>query len=322
MKARIILILLFAAALFAAEPVLVPRIDGDWWQVAGDPDLGRFTTPRQQPVDFSIWQAADGTFQLWSCIRATAYPGKTRLFHRWQGAHITDPDWKPMGIAMIADPGFGETEGGLQAPHVIQMGNTYKMLYGDWANICLAESVDGKTFARQLMPSGKAGMFTEGPGNNTRDPMVIRIGNLFYCYYTAFPNRQGADYVRTSQDLRHWSTSKKVAFGGSAGTGPSSAECPFVYFHKASGYYYLFRTQHYGRNAQTSVYRSKNPNDFGIDDDRCLVATLPYAAPELIGQGGQLYIATLLPSLKGIQVAKLKWVPKQAPGGPESRYPQ
>lgn len=52
----------------------------------------------------------------------TAYPGKTRLFHRWQGANITGAYWKPTGIAMIADPGFGETEGGLQAPHVIKVG--------------------------------------------------------------------------------------------------------------------------------------------------------------------------------------------------------
>jgi hypothetical protein len=49
--------------------VLIPRIDGDWWQIAGDPDLGEYTSEKQQPVDFAIWQAADGTWQLWSCIR-------------------------------------------------------------------------------------------------------------------------------------------------------------------------------------------------------------------------------------------------------------
>jgi hypothetical protein len=34
------------------------------------------------------------------------------------------------------------------------------------------------------------------------------------------------------------------------------------------------------------------------------------AAPEIINQDGQYYIACLLPSLKGIQVAKLKWTLK------------
>lgn len=296
-------------AVSAVEPVLVPHVDGEFWQVSGDPDLGAYTTAKQQPVDFAIWQAADGTWQLWSCIRRTAHPGKTRLFYRWQGNKITDRNWKPMGIAMLADPAFGETEGGLQAPHVIKVGGVYKMFYGDWQNICLAESVDGKTFARQLMPNGRAGMFSEGVG--TRDPLVLRIGDLFYCYYTANPDGLGADYARTSTDLRTWSPSRKVAFGGAAGTGPYAAECPFVYFHRESGYYYLFRTQQYGERARMSVYRSNDPMDFGVDNDAYLVGTLPYAAPELVEDQGQLYIAALLPSLKGIQIANLKWAPKQ-----------
>jgi hypothetical protein len=298
------------AVVSADDAVLVPQIDGEFWQIAGDPDLGRYTQPKQQPVDFGVWQAADGTWQLWSCIRNTAAPGKTRLLYRWQGTRLIDKDWTPMGIAMEADPSFGETEGGLQAPYVMKHNGEYLMFYGDWEHICLARSADGKTFARQLMPDGKSGMFTEGIGSNTRDAMVLRIGDLFYLYYTAYPNRLGADYLRTSADLRTWSASKKVAFGGSAGTGPFSAECPFVYFHKGSGYYYLFRTQRYGENALTSLYRSKDPTDFGVDTDKYLVGTIPYAAPEIIEHAGETYIAVLLPSLKGIQIAKLKFVPK------------
>jgi hypothetical protein len=296
---------------FGADPVLVPQVDGPWWQVAGDPDLGKYTAPKQQPVDFAIWQAADGTWQIWSCIRNTNCGGRTRLFYRWQGANIKDTDWQPMGIAMEADANFGETAGGLQAPHVIKFGSGYVMFYGDWEHICKAKGTDGKTFARQLQPDGKSGIFSEGPGNNTRDVMVIRIGNLFHAYYTAYPGKLGADYVRTSGDLNHWSASRKVAFGGAAGTGPFSAECPFVYLHKPTGCFYLFRTQRYGENAQTSIYRSKNPLDFGINDDRCLVGTMPVAAPEIVEHDGQLYIASLLPSLKGIRIAKLKFAPKQ-----------
>src|SRR5947209_15645372 len=57
----------------AGIPVPVPR--GDWWQIAGQPDLGVDSTPNQQPVDFGIWQARDGTWQLWSCIRNTNVGG-------------------------------------------------------------------------------------------------------------------------------------------------------------------------------------------------------------------------------------------------------
>ncbi len=295
----------------ARSQVLEPQIDGNFWQIAGNPDLGKYNSPKQQPVDFGIWQAADGTWQLWSCIRGTATPGKTRLFYRWQADQLTDKDWTPMGIAMMADPNFGETEGGLQAPFVIKEGSDYYMFYGDWEHIAMAKSKDGKTFARQLMPNGKAGMFGEGLSANTRDPMVLKVGSLYYIYYTAFPGGRGADFVRTSKDLARWSGPRKVAYGGSPGSGKWSAECPFVYYQRTSGYYYLLRNQYYGEKAQFAVYRSKNPMDFGMDSDRYLVETMPFAAPEIIESEGKTYIAVLLPNLKGIQIAKLKWGLKQ-----------
>jgi len=132
----------------------IPEIVGDWWQIAGNPDLGKYQTDRQEPLDFGIWQAADRTWQLWSCVRYTGCGGKTRLFYHWEGDRLTSKNWRPMGIAMEADPNFGETEGGLQAPHVIRKDDVYYMFYGDWVNICLAKSPDGKTFARHLNNDG------------------------------------------------------------------------------------------------------------------------------------------------------------------------
>lgn len=290
-----------------ANAPLVPHIEEPWWTVARDPDLGELSKPDQQPVDFSIWQAADGTWQLWSCIRGTKAPGKTRLFHSWEGATLTDSDWTPKGIAMQADSAFGETAGGLQAPYVTRHDDRYLMFYGDWEHICLAESADGKVFKRRLA-AGKSGMFSEGDRNNTRDPMVTFADGTWRCYYTAYPGGHGAVYCRTSEDLVNWSHSKTVAYGGSAGTGPYSAECPFV-VKQGSGYY-LFRTQHYGENPQTRVYYSTDASDFGTEcgkADSHLVCTLPVAAPEIIYHDGQYYIACLLPSLKGIRIARLTW---------------
>jgi hypothetical protein len=285
---------------------IMPFVDGAWWQVAGDPDIGDYTTAEQQPVDFAVWQAADGTWQLWSCIRKTKCGGKTRLFHGWEGKNITEANWQPMGIKMEADARYGETPGGLQAPHVVKQGGTYCMLYGDWDNICLATGKDGKKFERYVLPSGKTGLFTEEPGTNTRDVMALKVGDLWYAYYTAYPNRQGVDYCRTSPDLKHWSESTPVAFGGRAGVSPYDAECPYVVKHKDK--YYLFRTQEYGKNARTSVYCSDDPLKFGINQDRqYFVCELPIAAPEIVQIDGQDYVAALLPSLKGIQIAKLGW---------------
>ena len=137
-SALVLFLTLFPAA--AQDPVLVPSIDGDWWTIAGNPDVSPYTTPAQQPVDFGIWQAADSTWQVWSCIRKTSIPGKTRLLHRWEGKRLTDRDWTPKGIAMTADPGFGETPGGLQAPYVFRHAGLFYMFYGDWVNICVATS--------------------------------------------------------------------------------------------------------------------------------------------------------------------------------------
>lgn len=289
------------------EETLTPVIDGEWWQVAGDPDLGEYTRERQQPVDFGVWQAADGTWQLWSCIRHTGCGGSTRLFYRWEGQNLTDKNWKPMGIAMEAKPELGETVGGLQAPHVVRYKGLYHMAYGDWVNICFATSKDGKTFERVVQPNGKTGVFSEGPGNNTRDAMLIQIDGLWYCYYTASPRPRGYAYCRTSPDLKTWSHSSVVSYGGRIGPGPWNNECPHV-VEVEPGLFYFFRNQYYGERARNWVYRSDNPLNFGIDDDSNLVRSWRVAAPEIIHHEGQYYIASLMDSLKGIKIARLKWL--------------
>ena len=49
---------------------------------------------------------------------------------------------------------------------------------------------------------------------------------------------------------------------------------------------------------------------FGVNDDgKHFVGTLPIAAPEIFQHEGKFYVAALLPSLKGIRIAQLEWVP-------------
>ena len=137
--------------------------------------------------------------------------------------------------------------------------------------------------------------------------MVIRIGTVWHCYYTAHPQDKGATYCRTSPDLRHWSAPRIVAYGGQAEEGPYSGECPFV-IEFEPGRFYLFRTQRYGANAQTSVYFSRDAMNFGVNhDEGHFVCALPVAAPEIIRHDEGWFIAALLPNLKGIQVARLSW---------------
>jgi len=309
------------AACAADKAVLVPRIEGPWWQVAGNPMDHKYATDKQEPVDFAVWQAADGSWQLWSCIRNTTaggQGGRTRFFYRWEGKRLIDPNWTPMGIAMEADPSLGETPGGLQAPHVVKSGDAYHLFYGDWVNICHATSTDGKTFTRVVGPNGRTGLFSEGPNANTRDIMLLPHGGRWYAYYTCHSNNQGMDCLRTTADFKTWTNSAVVAFGGQATTGPYSAECPHV-VKLPDGQFYLFRTQSYGNpingdarkrgEPKTSVYHSADPAMFGINqDERYFLCTLPVAAPEIILHEGQYYIAALNEgALNGIRIARLTW---------------
>ncbi|QGY47218.1 hypothetical protein GM418_27205 [Maribellus comscasis] len=304
----------------------VPKIDGDWWTIATNPDIGEYNSPHQQPVDFGIWQAADGTWQLWSCIRNSRFPGTnytTRFLYGWEGNSLTSVNWEPKGIKWVAEPLLGETPGGMQAPYVFRENNIYNLFYGDWKRICLATSTDGKNFTRVLGGNGQPNLFSEEHKNvahstfnssHARDPMVLKIGNTYYCYYTSHMEsvNDGWAYCRTSLNLKDWSESVVVSHTPPfKGNSPSSSdECPFVVYLQEYGVYYLFVTQIYGKDSQTTVYASTNPMYFGIDDDHNIICTLPVAAPEILKYQGQWYIASTTPDLQKISLAKLKWETK------------
>lgn len=298
---------LVAAGPLPAEQPAIPKIASGWWTIAGNPDLGKLNSDRQQPVDFGIWRAADGTWQLWSCIRHTKENGQTRLFYRWEGKKLTQADWKPMGIAMRADTRFGETPGGLQAPFVVQHEKIWHMFYGDWENICLATSRDSKSFRRASIGGAGPQLFGEGKQNKTRDPMLLKIDDTWHCYYCAMTG-EGGIFVRRSMSLTDWTQSqpRKVCSGGSPGKRWWNAECPHVVRH--DGYYYLLRTSKYKDKPRTTVYASSDPLNFGVDDDTKIVAALPVAAPEVVFHEGDCFLAALKPQLDGIRMARLKFV--------------
>lgn len=304
---------------FLAAPLLlqqvttpVPRLAGPWVPIAGPPELGRFATAKQEVVDFAIWEALDGTWQAWSCIRHTAEAGATRLFHRWQGATPRTPHWDAMGVAMRADPAFGERLGSLQAPYVIRHEDRFWMFYSSGGRTFVLLSEDGKTFARHRLQGNHFGVFepfAQGEenvvGGGGRDVMLHRDGHRWIAYYTANPDGIGRVYARASADLKTWDEPRIVNWGGEGGTNFYSAECPWVYRLPGTPWYFLFRTQRYKGEPMTRVYRSQDPFDFGLDHDNYLVARLPLAAPELFEYQGQLHIAALNPQLDGLRTAPL-----------------
>lgn len=300
--------------------VPVPTISGAWLTVANNPDLGKYNSPAQEPVDFGVWQAADGTWQLWSCIRKSNFPGTTytnRFLYGWEGKSLTAANWEPKGIKWVADSTLGETPGGMQAPFVIKEDDEYYLFYGDWNRVCLAKSKDGKRFERVLGRNGQPNLFTEyedvAYGRNARDPMVLKKGNTFYCYYTSQlrePGEDGAAFSRISFNLTEWSESSIVSrtrpYRGNSQR--YSDECPFVIYLPEYKLYYLFVTQLYGTDSQTTVYASPNPMYFGVNDDKWKVCTLPIAAPEIVLHDGEYYLFALNPALDGIRMTRLEWI--------------
>lgn len=284
--------------------MLMPRVVGAWWTIATNPDLGEFSAATQQPMDFSIWQAADGSWQLGACVRGTACGGEGRLLWRWQSDSLNDEHWKSAGLLLQADTDAGETLGGLQAPYVVYQSGQYHMVYGDWVNICYATGKDGKHFKRVLQTNGLSALFNEGKLNNTRDPMLFAHKGIFYMYYTGVVDDVGAIYCRTSSDLMNWGSSSIVSRGGVGGSGPSDAECAFVTQADTSELFYLFR---WHSDGNTAVFRSNNMLDFGIDNDDRKIASLPVEVARIIQTEQGMYISSLKEDYTGIRLARFEW---------------
>ena len=318
--AVLILGLLVTNPALAEEGPLVPRISGDWMQVAYSPALPEINSEPGGVCDHCFFKAKDGKWRLWTQIRECA---AGRLFFAWEGTEqFARPDWKPLGICWRAAKEHGESigtrEGGdiIQAPFVFEENGKYTVFYGGGPHkaggdyqICTAVSDDGITFKRRLNADGLSRIFV-GPGQS-RDAMILKIDDWYFCYYCADEKGKGVIALRTTRDLEKgpWSEYTIASEGGILGTHSCSQQCPYVVFR--DGYYYLFKIP-YSSEYRCAVYASKDPTFFGKEDEK-LVAVLPASAPEIIRDGGQDYISSLIPGDKGVRIAELEWVQVEGP---------
>ncbi|MEA1951165.1 MAG: hypothetical protein U9N87_07260, partial [Planctomycetota bacterium] len=304
----------------AAKPALVPVIELPWRRVAHNPELPEIGTKPGAVVDHCFFEAADGHWELWTQIRGTA---KGRLFFRWEGTKQFDrADWTPRRICWRADPKYGESIGTakdndmIQAPFVYSENGKYTVYYGGGPRgdgpghqICTATSDDGIKFVRTKDAQGRSRVFA-GPGRS-RDAMILKIGDRYFCYYCADENGKGVIALRTTKDLASgkWSDYSVASRGGILGTHNCSQQCPFVVYRH--GWYYLFKMA-YSNEYRTAVYASKDPAFFGHEDDS-LVAMLPASAAEIIRVGEQDYISSLIPGYGGVRIARLNWAQRKIP---------
>ncbi|MFT4797636.1 MAG: hypothetical protein ACI9W1_001057 [Candidatus Azotimanducaceae bacterium] len=282
---------------------LIPELASEWWTIASSPDLAHLNSPDQQPMDFGLWRAADSTWQLGACVRKTSVGGKGRLLFRWQSASLCLSDWEQCGILLQADEPLGEILGGLQSPFVSHWEDRYLMFYGDWVNICLASSLDGKHFERRVNAAGKSRLFEAEVNSSTRDPMHMQHAGTHFLYYTRVIDGEGSICARTSEDLVHWTD--PVMVSGGSGCGPTDAECAFVQPTPDGNHFYLYQWDSRGI---TKIFCSDDPLDFGVGTDRKKIGELPLEVVRIINSEEGTFITSLHEDLTGIRLASINWV--------------
>jgi beta-fructofuranosidase len=282
-----------------------PIIEGEFWRIGQAPDLGELNgddMSRQHVVDHGFVKDVQGTWHLWACIRGTKVG---RLLYGWKGQSLEGEIWQQDGIKARADVVWGEQtepQEKIQAPFFSNFNNKYYCFYNS-AGIRIMTSEDGANFQRERIKEGNNVLYEKGG----RDVMVLKDDNKFYAYSTVSTVAKdgwlrGFVIVRTSKDLMNWSDYTIVSEGGRAGNGAVSAESPFVV--KYRGYFYLFRSS--SSTGTVFVYRSDDPYNFGVNDDRKLIAELPVWAPEVLNENGQWYISDIA-DFEGVKLAKLIW---------------
>lgn len=282
-----------------------PALDGPWRRIASPPALERHASGKEQTVDFTIFRAADGTWQLISCVRGTAHPGAGRLLYRWESKDLEAADWEPRGIFMTSDTEQGHQEGRLQAPHAVVEDGVWWLFFGSRGAHAWT-SKDGKSFAPAKAPDGSHRFF-EMP----RDLMLFdnraRDGR-WYAFFTdvvpgKHPERKGHTVAfRTAPKLEGpWSEKTDV--------GVVSPPPPGYVFAPAESPFVIFRGGTYYRFEQLAILASKDLGRWEGPPVTTLKAKpFEYLAPELVEHDGRMYLAAYKDHGKaGIFMARLNW---------------
>ncbi len=296
---------LLCLPIIGQEVPSIPVIDGEFWRLGEAPDLDSLNgedLQKQHVVDHGFIRDSQGKWQLWACIRGTAVG---RLLYGWEGTSLQNGEWIQTGIKARAADEWGERvtpSEQMQAPYFMKIDGTYYCFYNS-AGIRIMTSQDGTHYTRPEVKNENNMLYERGG----RDVMVMEDNGTYYAYSTISTVARdgwlrGFVIVRTSKDLLKWSDYTIVSEGGRAGNGAVSAESPFV--QKYRGYYYLFRSS--SSTGTTFVYRSKDPYNFGVNNDDKLVGELPVWAPEIILDGDQWYISDIA-DFQGIKLAKFRW---------------
>jgi len=299
-----------ASAEFRADaPVEIPNREVSFYA----PKVGRFEHFYDQGVgeakpwyinDHCIIEGKDGWHLYGITHEQPADPMHERDFVHATAKTLDQRPWDKKPFALTFDPKLGENH--LWAPHVIEKGGTYYMFY------CAGSQVSNYHYRIHLATSKDLTHWTRYDKNplfedfyDARDPMVIKVGNLYHMYYTANWDTGDSNHtvnLRTSRDLLHWSTAQVVFAHSEKGTWGGPTESPFVVPYGDHFYLFVGPDSDYHR---TVVYRSSNPYHWRQED---LVSEFPSHAAEVIRTKDGKYFATNSGwDLNGVYMAPMTW---------------
>lgn len=284
-----------------------PALAGSWIRIAGPPPLERWADPAAEPVDFTVFRADDGEWQLVACVRKTKHPGKGRLLYRWTSPELERPDWTPRGIFLASDPALGHEEGLMQAPfHVKEGGRHYLFFNSRGAH--LLTSADGIAWT----PYSPEPVFAMG-----RDVCLLDDRSLsgnWIAYYTAYVANSNP---ATNHHTVHARTAARL-------TGPWSAPVDLPPLTPPPKERYLFayaesplvvrRGEWYYRFEQLTVYASRHPLEGWAGEPIVRLHgedPLDLLAPEIVVQGGLEYLLAYRWRRKedrGVYLVPLQWI--------------
>ncbi len=284
-----------------------------------DPFEGKFAEPGGYVTDHAFVKK-DGKYHVFYIrgIAATDWPA----YHLFNFGHAVSNDLKNWKIEkpVLQCPESGPDVFQIWAPYILKRKGMYYMFYAGvnpnvCQSICLARSKDLYNWTRDennpviISGSWAEGVYDQNKWSDCRDPMILKDGRNYYCYYTSMrmnsETRQQEQCVgiSSSRDLLHWKDEGYIRLEHSLNIPPES---PFVV--KRKGIYYMVYTNYkYGIVYLTSKDPVKGWQEMPEDKMSILSGV---SATELLKVGNQWQISLISHMKNGmhfLEFRKLIW---------------
>lgn len=283
-----------------------------------DPFEGKYAEPGGYAVDHALIKKGDTHHLIYIRGKAVSNWPESPLENFGHAISTDLVNWTPQEpVLQCPDSGWDGYQ--VWAPHIIEHDGKYWMFYtGVNSNACqaigIATSDDLYHWTRceknPVITSGPWGYWGTGHWSDCRDPMVLKDGDTFYCYYTAYrqlqkdpPEGEYCVGVASSKDLLNWTDCGFIRLEHSLTTPPES-----VFTVKRNGKYYLTYTN-YKHGIVYAV--SDNPVEGFVEPDPTEIAILAgVSASEIYRDGDDWYISLISHMQNGLhffEIQRMVW---------------